>query len=77
MHLQCLWTGSVHIVPRNVIDVHDDEQEEEEDERDEGGEGEEEQEEEEGEGEGCFSLGQDHDSTAVKECEGSEWPPHY
>ena len=63
--------------PRNVIDVDNNEQEEEEDERDEGGEGEEEQEEEEGEGEGRFCLGQEHDSRAVRELEGSEWPPAF
>ena len=63
--------------PWNVIDVDDDEQEEEEDERDEGGEGEEEHEEEEGEGEGRFCLGQEHDSRAIREREGSEWPPDY
>ena len=51
--------------------------EEEEDERDEGGEGEEEQEEEEGEGEGRFCLGQEHDSRAAREREGSEWPPDF
>ena len=60
--------------PRNVVDVDDDEQDEEEAERDEGGEGEEEQEEEEGEGERRFCLGQEHDSRAVREREGSEWP---
>ena len=57
--------------------MDDDEQEEEEDERDEGGEGEEEQEGEEGEGEGRFCLGQEHDSRAVREPEGSEWPPDF
>ena len=60
---------------RNVINVDDDEQDEEEDERDEGGEGEEGQEEEEGERRFC--LGQEHDSRAVKEREGSEWPPDF
>ena len=63
--------------PWNVIDVDDDEQEEQEDERDKGGEGEEEQEEEEGEEEGRLCLGQEHDSRAVREQEGSEWPPNY
>ena len=63
--------------PRNVVDVDNDEQEEEEDEREEGGEGEEEEEEEEGEGEGRFCLGQKHDCRAVREREGSEWPPEY
>ena len=61
----------------NVINVDDDEQDEEEDERDEGGEGEEGQEEEEGEGERHFCLGQEHDSRAVREREGSEWPPDF
>ena len=63
--------------PRNVIEVDDDEQAEEEDARDEGGEGQEEQEEEEGEGERRFCLGQEHDSRAVREREGSEWPLDY
>ena len=62
---------------RNIINVDDDEQDEEEDERDEGGEGEEGQEEEEGEGERRFCLGQEHDSRAVREREGSEWPPDF
>ena len=40
-----------------------------------GGEGEEEEkEEEEGEGEGRRCLWQEHDSRAVREREGSEWP---
>ena len=57
----------------NVVRLSDDEQEKEEDEREEAGEGEEE-EEEDGEGEG---LGQEHDRRAVREHEGSEWPPEY
>ena len=59
--------------PRKVVDVDDDEGQEEEDEREEVGEGEEE-EEEEGDGEGCFCLGQEHDITALRDLEGSEWP---
>ena len=62
---------------RTVINVDNDEQDEEEDERDEGGEGEEGQEEEEGNGERRFCLGQEHDSRAVREREGSEWPPDF
>ena len=38
---------------------------------------EEEEEEGEGEGEGRFCLRQEHDSRAVREREGSEWPPDY
>ena len=54
--------------PRNVVHVDNDKQEEEEEE--EAGELDEE-EEEEGEREG---LRQEHDSRAVTEWEGSEWP---
>ena len=60
-----------------VVDVDDDEQEEEEENEEEGGEGEEEEEEEEGEWEGRFCLGQEHDSRAVREREGSQWPPDH
>ena len=65
------------VAPRNVVHVDDDEREEDEDEREEGGEGEEEEEEKEGQGEGRFCIGQEHDTRAVREREGGEWPPDY
>ena len=86
LHIPGLWVclcfsgppASQCVAPEdNVINVDDDEQDEEEDERDEGGEGEEGQEEEEGEGERRFCLGQEHDSRAAREREGSEWPPDF
>ena len=48
---------------KEVVDVDDDEQEEEVVVED--------------EGEGRFCLGQEHDSRAVREREGSEWPPDH
>ena len=86
LHIPGLWVclcfscppASQCVAPQdNVINVDDDEQDEEEDGRDEGGEGEEGQGEEEGEGERCFCLGHEHDSRAVREREGSEWPPDF